>query len=378
MRIGLPISLLFVAIFFFSCKKPGAKRDASPKINQIQVLGSHNSYKKAISPFLLEMLRKEDSVLAMELDYAHAPLSDQLELGLRQLELDLFYDPEGGRFSRPLGQELLKKGGQKPAEFDPRNHLEMPGFKVFHIQDIDYQSHCLVFIDCLASLLRWSEENRDHLPILITINPKVNAISRAGFDFTQPLPFSKSALDSLDEEILAIIPREKLIVPDDIRSGFASLEVAVKAGNWPTLEQARGKFLLAIDAAPQGDVIAAYLEGHPSLQGRVMFVNSLPNTPHAAFMVMNNPLKSGEEIKSRVREGYLVRTRADAGTREARKGDYSRFEAALKSGAQYISTDYYIPDHRFPHNYTVKLDSQRIARCNPVFPGLSCDGKELE
>jgi hypothetical protein len=38
----------------------------------------------------------------------------------------------------------------------------------------------------------------------------------------------------------------------------------------------------------------------------------------------------------------MVRTRSDADTREARTGDKTRFEAAVRSGAQLISTDYYL------------------------------------
>ena len=54
--------------------------------------------------------------------------------------------------------------------------------------------------------------------------------------------------------------------------------------------------------------------------------------------------------------GYLVRTRSDANTTEARENDYSRFEAALESGAQIISTDYYLPDTLFGNAFHITLD----------------------
>jgi hypothetical protein len=55
---------------------------------------------------------------------------------------------------------------------------------------------------------------------------------------------------------------------------------------------------------------------------------------------------------------------ADADTVEARTGDYSRWRAALISGAQIISTDYYVPESRFGTGYVIKLPGDRPGRWN--------------
>src|SRR5690349_19405289 len=72
------------------------------KINDLQAVGTHNSYKQAISPAQMKLLRGADPKQADALDYAHPPLPAQLDAGARQLELDLLYDPEGGRYASPL------------------------------------------------------------------------------------------------------------------------------------------------------------------------------------------------------------------------------------------------------------------------------------
>lgn len=77
--------------------------EKSLRFNQIQVLGSHNSYKKAIDPEVMAMLSQSNPEVARSLDYSHLPLTEQLDLGLRQLELDVFYDPQGGRYAGPFG-----------------------------------------------------------------------------------------------------------------------------------------------------------------------------------------------------------------------------------------------------------------------------------
>ncbi len=81
------------------------------RINQIQVLGSHNSYKQVINPSLLELLRQDDPGRYSSLEYEHPPLGKQLDLGLRKLELDVVHDPEGGRYARPLGLEMVREAG---------------------------------------------------------------------------------------------------------------------------------------------------------------------------------------------------------------------------------------------------------------------------
>ncbi|HVV07201.1 MAG TPA: Ca2+-dependent phosphoinositide-specific phospholipase C, partial [Puia sp.] len=68
-------------------------------INKIQVIGSHNSYKKAIDPALFRMFQQRDSAGASSLDYEHIPLTEQLDMGLLNLELDCYVDEKGGRYA---------------------------------------------------------------------------------------------------------------------------------------------------------------------------------------------------------------------------------------------------------------------------------------
>jgi len=87
---------------------------------------------------------------------------------------------------------------------------------------------------------------------------------------------------------------------------------------------------------------------------------------------VNDSLMDETTISERVGLGYIVRTMADGNTNEARSGDESRMNAALASGAQIVSTDYYRPDPRGNTagsgwtNYKVKLPGGGPARTNPV------------
>ena len=71
-------------------------------------------------------------------------------------------------------------------------------------------------------------------------------------------------------------------------------------------------------------------------------------------MKRNDPIGQEAEIRELVHDGFLVRTRADAGTVEARENTTRRRDLAIATGAQLISTDYPEPDPRLS-DYSVQL-----------------------
>jgi hypothetical protein len=130
------------------------------------------------------------------------------------------------------------------------------------------------------------------------------------------------------------------------------------------LNRLAGRFLFVLDET--GEKLIAYKKGHPGLEGKLLFVNEAEGSPEAAFMIINNPVADGDKIKSLVQKGYMVRTRADANTVEARNNDYSMFNAAMQSGAQVITTDYYLPSRFFSSSYKVVFKGGSYLRKNPV------------
>ena len=101
-----------------------------------------------------------------------------------------------------------------------------------------------------------------------------------------------------------------------------------------------------------------------------MFTNAPEGHPAAAVMIINNPKKDFERIQRLVKAGYMVRTRADANTVQARNNDTSQREQAFASGAQAISTDYYLPAQHFGNDYQVQIPGG--VRCNPLLTAPHC------
>lgn len=389
---------MLAALTAFGCstlQSPDSLLDgAGLRINQLQVLGSHNSYSLGVDPQLMAMYAPRvgeviDRRLAMVsaaardqyrenhpnpggisdgLGYAFPEgLIGQLDAGLRSLELDVNYDPDGGRFADPEGYKALVASGVAFSSLAPFNSrdLDKPGFKVFHIPDFDFRSSCNLFTACLAQLKSWSDGNPLHTPLFIIVEAKDQSIPV--FENSRSGPaFDEAAFDALDAEILSVIPRERIVTPDMVRGSYATLEAGVLAKNWPTLESSRGKFVFLLMTALDTNGLSAYVDGHPNLEGRVAFLDSAPGQSHAAFMVFDNALARATDIPDLVSRGYIVRTRADIETYEARQNDQTRARAALASGAQIVSTDFYKPGNKYSTPYVVQLPGGGIARCNPV------------
>ena len=339
---------------------PCASQALTLSANDIQAVGSHNSYKIAIPAPELAMIAASSPEAAEGLDYGHLPLRRQLDMGMRQLELDVIRDPEGGRFSNPLLPRLTT-GLPDAVAYDPSG-MDVPGYKVLHSQDVDVRSHCISFAACLSNIDSWSLEHPDHVPLLILINLKSGSLGIPGT--VDALDFDADAFDALDAEVRAQFVPERLITPDQVRGKAATLRDGVLSGGWPSLEASRGRLILALDANAAD--VETYLRNKPSLEGLPLFVNSISDAAdHAAYFTMNDPLRDQAKIKHLVERGFLVRTRADADTREARLGDVTRRDAAFESGAQYISTDYYQSRAEWS-DYSVVLPGGQDVRCNPV------------
>jgi len=343
--------------------------DENLHVNDLLSIGTHNSYKMAIPEAEMAQLRARSSRGAIVLDYSHKPLAEELDGGARQLELDVYYDPQGGRFADPLAPRSLGQGLDAAVTAE----LAKPGFKVMHIPDVDFRSTCIRFVTCLQTIKAWSDAHPDHTPIAILINAKDDRAT--GINGVEVLKFDAAAFDALDAEVASVFADKQLITPDQVQGKHKTLRAAVLAGGWPKLRDARGRVFFALDEAPAK--VAIYRGKRGSLEGRRMFVNVEESSPAAAYITLNEPLQDAQRIREAVESGFIVRTRADADTLEAREGKTERRETALRSGAQYVSTDYMQPDPRFG-KYAVRLPDGVTTVCNPDRAKRRCGGHAVK
>ena len=112
-----------------------------------------------------------------------------------------------------------------------------------------------------------------------------------------------------------MFPADRVITPDSVRGEHATLDEAIRKNGWPTLRQARGKVMFALDNTDRKR--DEYLQGHPSLRGRMLFVTAPAGDPATGIPQDERGARAGRrEIREQVKAGYLVRTRADEPTRK--------------------------------------------------------------
>jgi hypothetical protein len=338
--------------------------DANLRINDIQVIGTGQSYKQRPSPSVMTLIRMGGREGAEALDFAMPSLSTQLDRDVRALSFDVAFDPKGGHLRNPaaasMAMELLDENYVAA--------MDRPGFKVLHVLDVDYQSSCLLLEDCLKEVAAWSRAHPRHLPIVITLRPNDGKTPMPGA--TEPREINAAALDALDGEIRAAFTPDRILTPDQMQGRHANLRDAALAHAWPLLGEVRGKVIFVLRDDAQS--IKAYQGHRRSLEGRAMFVAVDDETsPLAAFLAIPDPVKDRDRIVQAVRDGFMVRTRADSQTREARKTDTLRRDTAFASGAQIVETNFPVADPAIGPYRVSQQDNPR-ALCGPALGSEAC------
>lgn len=302
------------------------ENDANLRINQIQVVGSHNSYHTQPSePFFSQIIAAYPAAAAWA--YNHPPLDVQLDRGVRSFELDLYFDPDA--------------------------------IKILHVPRYDAESTCETLIDCATVLRDWSRAHPDHVPLSVLLELKEKDKHQAG---STVLPFDEEALAQMEAELNGVFEPGHLIRPDDVRGKAKTLREAITTTGWPTLEEGRGRIMFILHTG--GKPAATYASMHPGLQGATAFLQAYGDEDYAAVYVMNTP--TDPEIPKQVKAGFIVRTRADAGLKEAAENNTTRREAAFASGAQIITTDFFEGSPHKETGYVVRIGKGQAARRNVV------------
>ena len=256
-------------------------------LSDIHMLGTHNSYH--IAPKIR---------LYGAWSYSHLPLLEQLSTqNIRNLELDIYF----------------------------RKNI----FYVEHIPFFDSKSTCRTLEQCLVTLHSWSLENPHHSPIIIFLELK-------DFDTNAHKTRYLTQLSSL---LTQHIDASSWITPSEVLETSDPTVPLSTHITWPSLEGSRGHFLIAISALhTRSEALYSYVCA--TEDPRVLFVTSTTDQPFSKIRVYDNPIRDFSDIQEATSQGYLVRTRSDD-MRDPRHNLFkqNRLQAAIKSGAQIISTD---------------------------------------
>jgi len=347
LRLSALVCLVVVLTYSSAESINPAEDEVVPEVEELQgnvlpgrAIGYHNSYHVKPNPHILGVMGKVPPLagIAKDIAYSHPSTETQVKEGMTTFELDLFYDPKGGQYAHPfvsikqvmgeIGKQLM--GKPLPAIAPPLGKVPgasyyeamlKPGFKVMHIQDIDYISNCGPTLGSCLEEIKTTRTN-DETVVLIEIKhqkPKVG---------NMPIPFAPMGAD---------------MAPVDGKL-WKALEAKLK----PYTEQGF-KFLLDNDDLSKGYVKwRMNRSGKPVLSANVSKMKGnrarklkrSRKWRNSVWLKCSDPTRNckfGKPIYKLVGAGWLVRTRADADVAGFNK---QRALDALKSNAQIVHSDY--------------------------------------
>lgn len=272
--------------------------DENVKLSELQFLATHNSYKQQINSSAQALINKTAGVLGKsrenENSYTFETLTEQFNNGIRSIELD-----------------VMKSG---------------KNLRVCHIPILDMNSSCYDFELTLKEIKMWSENNPNHLPILMLLEPKVAFLNEGTIFHKFSLLDAKQMDSSLEEQLGNI-----LYTPKDMMGDYSSFKELRESIGGVSLKDTLGKVIAILHPSA---IANDYYNSDESLMSQKMFPGVSSDRENAMFIVENDPYS--ENIPNLIENNFLVRTRADSFP------DYSdaRRKKAVDSGAQIITSDY--------------------------------------
>ncbi len=303
------------------------------KFNELRFLGTHNSYQPVpVEEFTQLYARLSELtfglVKAEKGTFNSQTLTQQLNCGIRSLEMDIETFDRDGEIS----------------------------FTCMHSPYFDMATSCYDFELALKEIKMWSDNNPNHLPITIIIEPKETFL---------PLKDMKPInLDYISEfdKVLRKGLGDKLFTPADMLRDYESFGAMRAADDWCKAQDTLGKVLILLhenSATTEG-----YIAIDPSIKTQAMFPMLREEDIErdcTSFILANTP---GEliEIKDDVifSKKIIARTRADKFT----EIEAERLEKAMASAAQIVSTDYPPRDDLAADAYVVGFNGKHTVSTN--------------
>lgn len=278
------------------------------KLNEIAILGTHNSYQRLATGETRFAMNIIDTITFKKaglntFDFEMDTLTEQLEMGVRNVEIDI---------------ETLDKDDK----------IE---FKVTHNSIVDNASSAYDFTKALQEIKMWSDNNPEHIPVIIIVEPKSFVIEINGMK-----KFSLEYAKELDK-IVGNTLGDSLLTSKDMLRDYASFKEMRENDDWISLKEAQGKILVLLHDC---DVTESYIALDETIKTQKMFPMLRyddRNESYTSFILENDAFRANERKAENIDESNLiVRTRADV------YPEYSdeRYEVIETCGSQIITTDF--------------------------------------
>ena len=283
------------------------------KLNEIQVLATHNSFKAMPNMYISKFLELFWGQKTRNTQYGMPYLTDQLDSGIRGLELDITM----------YGNDII----------------------LMHDPLTDWRTNGPDFAMTLEEINIWSDQNSGHVPVHIMIQ-----IRSTWSVFTHKFgSFERENLIQM-EELLDEILGEKIIRPGEIIGNNNTLTDAIMNDGWPMLNDSLGRFYFTI-LFDDKHTKKEYIDIDPDFKTQNCFVFTRLDDgikDYSAFILADCPFQEG--LKEYVDANHILRTRVDVQFSHPPE----RLKAAIELGSVILATDY--PEgHTYDDDYICRL-----------------------
>ncbi len=287
------------------------------KINEVQYLATHNSYKTGLVPATKFLYHGPlFAIMGDKYDYYFDTFTEQLNQGIRSFELDPNY--------------VKKDDGTYTVECVHSSLLEACSTAV------DFQL-------ALTEFKLWMDYNPSHMPLIILLEPK-------GEDSYVADAFK------LYDQMISDTFGDKLITPKDfLGDTYADFDAFRKDNAYPTIGEAQGKIMFLLHDKKYVD---NYIKDYNTIKEWKLFpalnyslLEERPDVSKFSCFAISNDASDDERIKSLIERGYMVRTRLDEYSKISEEG----LEKGVASGANIMSSDY-PPTNSKRYDYTCYID----------------------
>ncbi len=291
------------------------------KFNELRFIATHNSYQTPATEEYKELYRNVSEltgglVKADAAEFWSQTLTQQLNCGIRSLEMDIETFDRNGEIS----------------------------FTCMHSPYIDMTTSCYDFALAMKEIAMWSDNNPNHLPITIIIEPKSVFLPMEDMEFFNleyACEFDKTLRDTLGD---------KLFTPADMLRDYNSFGEMRAADDWCQAKDMLGKVLILLHEC---NITEDYISLDVSFGTQAMFPMLREediDRDCTSFILANDPEDFLEISETVLDENkVVVRTRADTFA----DAPPEQIDSALISGAQIVSTDYPPRDDLQSGAYTV-------------------------
>ena len=133
-------------------------------------------------------------------------------------------------------------------------------FRAMHVPLVDEAASCSCLEECLGQLKDFHDDNPNHTPVVVHIEPRGYNYNSLWCDFDETAELGFELLRGVISEVFCgghdscSSNSSLLVLPDTLRGNYSTMGAALRENGWPTVNEMLGKFVFTLNLFPSNEV----------------------------------------------------------------------------------------------------------------------------